>query len=55
MQGLLFADGGLTALGTNITLMGIVAVGVGWGVFKLLPSVLPNERSMVVPAPSSPP
>src|SRR5262245_34009827 len=31
VQGLLFADGGLTALGTNITLMGVVTVLVGWG------------------------
>ena len=33
VQGLLFADGGITALGTNITLMGLVTVGVGWLVF----------------------
>ena len=30
VQGVLFADGGLTALGTNITLMGVVTVAVGW-------------------------
>ena len=29
VQGLLFADGGITALGTNITLFSIVAVGTG--------------------------
>ena len=29
-QALLFADGGITALGSNVTLMGIVAVVVGW-------------------------
>src|SRR3954451_7266978 len=28
VQSLLFADGGITALGTNITLMGIIGVGV---------------------------
>lgn len=33
VQALLFADGGLTALGTNITLMGLVTVVVGWAVF----------------------
>ncbi len=33
-QSLLFADGGITALGTNITLMGIVTVAVGWAVFR---------------------
>ena len=30
VQCLLFADGGITALGTNIFLMGMVTVGVGW-------------------------
>jgi cobalt/nickel transport system permease protein len=29
VQGLLFADGGITALGTNITLFSVVAVGSG--------------------------
>ena len=33
VQALLMADGGITALGTNITLMGLVGVWVGWGVF----------------------
>ncbi|MGN9787001.1 energy-coupling factor ABC transporter permease [Nonomuraea sp. ZG12] len=36
VQALFFADGGLTALGVNIFLMGIVTVLVGWGVFKLV-------------------
>ncbi|MEU0483698.1 energy-coupling factor ABC transporter permease [Streptosporangium sp. NPDC006013] len=36
VQGFFFADGGLTALGVNITLLGIVAVVVGWGVFRLI-------------------
>ncbi|MGW0593461.1 energy-coupling factor ABC transporter permease [Streptosporangium sp. NPDC002607] len=36
VQGFFFADGGLTALGVNITLLGIVAVLVGWGVFRLI-------------------
>jgi len=36
VQGLLFADGGLTALGTNITLMGVIAVLVGWGVVRVV-------------------
>jgi cobalt/nickel transport system permease protein len=36
VQALFFADGGLTALGVNIFLMGIVTVLVGWGVFKLI-------------------
>jgi cobalt/nickel transport system permease protein len=49
VQGLLFADGGLTALGTNICLMGIVTVAVGWAVFKTLTKVLPHaERSIAI-------
>src|SRR6476620_8729431 len=47
VQGLLMADGGITALGTNITLMGLVTVVVGWGVFVLLRRVLPSRMSMV--------
>lgn len=31
VQAFLFADGGITALGTNITLMALVGVWVGWG------------------------
>ncbi|MFB4272083.1 energy-coupling factor ABC transporter permease [Nonomuraea sp. GTA35] len=36
VQGVFFADGGLTALGVNITIMGLVTVLVGWGVFRLV-------------------
>ncbi|MGW0807534.1 energy-coupling factor ABC transporter permease [Nonomuraea sp. NPDC002799] len=36
VQGVFFADGGLTALGVNVTIMGIVTVIVGWGVFRLV-------------------
>lgn len=50
VQGLLFADGGLSALGVNIVLMGLVTVAVGWTVFKLLVSVLPKTRRSVVTA-----
>ncbi|WP_163276457.1 energy-coupling factor ABC transporter permease, partial [Cellulomonas iranensis] len=34
VQALLFADGGLTALGTNVTLMAVVGVLVGWAVSR---------------------
>lgn len=47
VQGLLFADGGITALGTNVTLFSIVAVGVGWLVFRGLQAVLPTKLSLV--------
>ncbi|SFA72291.1 cobalt/nickel transport system permease protein [Nocardioides alpinus] len=50
VQGLLMADGGITALGTNITLMGLITVGVGWGVFVVLRRVLPSRISMVAPS-----
>jgi cobalt/nickel transport system permease protein len=50
VQCLLFADGGITALGTNIDLMGLVTVLVGWSVFKLLQAVLPKRLSVVAPA-----
>ncbi|MFI6602738.1 energy-coupling factor ABC transporter permease [Nonomuraea sp. NPDC050536] len=36
VQCVFFADGGLTALGINISIMGIVTVLVGWGVFRLV-------------------
>ena len=42
-----FADGGITALGTNIFLMGIVTVLVGWAVFRGLQMVLPQRVSSV--------
>lgn len=50
VQSLFFADGGLTALGTNITLLGIVGVWTGWLVFRGAQRVLPQRVAMVVPA-----
>ncbi|MEV3930071.1 MULTISPECIES: energy-coupling factor ABC transporter permease [unclassified Streptomyces] len=44
MQGILFADGGLTALGVNITVMGVVTVLVAYGLFRGLTRVLPRTR-----------
>jgi cobalt/nickel transport system permease protein len=46
-QAFLFADGGITALGTNVVLMGLVGVWVGWGVFVLLRKVLPKKLASV--------
>jgi cobalt/nickel transport system permease protein len=48
VQGLLFADGGLTALGTNITLMALVGVGVAWLVVVAVRAVLPKKSGSVV-------
>jgi cobalt/nickel transport system permease protein len=50
VQSLLFADGGLTALGLNITNMAVVGVFGGWAVFRLLRRVLPATRTSVVAA-----
>src|SRR6476620_9045568 len=50
VQCLLFADGGITALGTNICLMGVVTVLTGWLVFRGLQAVLPKRLSSVPPA-----
>jgi cobalt/nickel transport system permease protein len=50
VQGLLFADGGLTALGTNITLMGLITVLVGYFLTRAVLQVLPRRVGSVVPA-----
>jgi cobalt/nickel transport system permease protein len=50
VQSLFMADGGITALGTNITLMGMVGVWVGWFVFVALRGVLPKRLACVAPA-----
>ncbi|NUP25069.1 MAG: cobalt ABC transporter permease [Streptomyces sp.] len=44
MQGILFADGGLTALGVNITNMAVVTTVVAYAVFRGLVKVLPRSR-----------
>lgn len=50
VQALLMADGGITALGTNVCLMALVGVGVGWLGFRLAAAVLPKRPAMVAPA-----
>ncbi|RLL67275.1 energy-coupling factor ABC transporter permease [Streptomyces sp. Z26] len=50
MQSVLFADGGLTALGVNITDMAVVAVPVAYGLFRALVRVLPRGRGAVTGA-----
>ena len=47
MQGILFADGGLTALGVNITIMGVVTSVVGYAVFRALVRILPRTRRSI--------
>jgi len=52
IQGLLFADGGLTALGLNIFNMGFVGVWVSYGIFVLIYKLLArfgsNKTSVVI-------
>ena len=50
VQALLFADGGITALGTNITLMGLVGVWAGWLVFTSLRRLVRSRGLGSVPA-----
>ncbi|MFD5567010.1 energy-coupling factor ABC transporter permease [Streptomyces cadmiisoli] len=50
MQGILFADGGLTALGVNITDMALVGVPVAYLVFRGLVKLLPRTRRSVTVA-----
>jgi cobalt/nickel transport system permease protein len=48
VQGVFFADGGLTALGVNIDTMALVTVVVGYLVFRGLVKVLPHSRASIV-------
>ncbi|MFJ9819891.1 energy-coupling factor ABC transporter permease [Streptomyces sp. NPDC101151] len=50
MQGVLFADGGLSALGVNITDMALVTTIVAYAVFRGLLAVLPRKRRSVTVA-----
>jgi cobalt/nickel transport system permease protein len=50
MQGILFADGGLTALGVNITDMAVVTTVVAYAVFRGLVKVLPRRRGAITAA-----
>ncbi|MEU9401400.1 energy-coupling factor ABC transporter permease [Streptomyces sp. SID4985] len=50
MQGVLFADGGLTALGVNITDMAITTTVVSYAVFRGLLALLPRTRRSVTAA-----
>lgn len=50
VQSLLFADGGITALGTNVVLMAVVGVWTGWLVFVGLRRLVRPTGMSVVPA-----
>ncbi|WP_060903975.1 energy-coupling factor ABC transporter permease, partial [Streptomyces europaeiscabiei] len=47
MQGILFADGGLTALGVNISVMAVVTSVVAYALFRGLVKVLPRTRRSI--------
>lgn len=49
VQALMMSDGGITALGTNITLMALVAVLAGWLVFRIGLLVSPRRSAVVAP------
>lgn len=49
VQALFMADGGITALGTNVLLMAVLTVLVAAGVNKLLLSLLPKRVGLVAP------
>ena len=50
VQALVFADGGLSALGLNITNMALITAFAGYGVYRLLVAVLPKRSGSVVAA-----
>jgi cobalt/nickel transport system permease protein len=50
VQALLFADGGVLALGANVFNMAIVAVLGGFAVFRALERLLPGERGFLAAA-----
>lgn len=50
IQAVLFADGGLTALGTNIVVMGVIPIVVGVLVIRGLTAVLPRTKRSVIGA-----
>jgi cobalt/nickel transport system permease protein len=47
-QGLLFADGGLSALGLNVVNMSLVTAFAGYALFVLLRRVVPRNRSGIM-------
>ena len=50
MQGLLFADGGLSAIGLNVFNMSLIGVWCGYGSFLLIKKVLPKKKSTIAVA-----
>jgi len=47
IQGLMFGDGGITALGLNAVNMAVIAPLTGWGVYTLMRHVVVREKGQV--------
>jgi len=47
IQGFLFADGGLTAIGLNVFNMAIIGVWVGYGFFVVVRKLLPKKKAII--------
>jgi cobalt/nickel transport system permease protein len=47
VQSLLFADGGLVALGANVLNMAVVATSCGYGIYRLVLRAVPGDRGRV--------
>lgn len=47
MQGFLFADGGLSAIGLNVFNMGVIGVWAGYATFLLIRKILPKRKSSI--------
>lgn len=47
MQGFLFADGGLSAIGLNVFNMAVLGVWGGYGIFLLIRKFLPKNKSAI--------
>ena len=47
IQGFLFADGGLSALGLNIFNLALIGVWIGYGIFFIVRKVLPKKKSSI--------
>ncbi len=50
LQCLLFGDGGLTALGTNVFNMAVLGCLAGWGILRVLRRLLPQNRAGLMAA-----
>ncbi|KGA19628.1 cobalamin biosynthesis protein CbiM [freshwater metagenome] len=47
MQGFLFADGGLSAIGLNVFNMAVLGVWGGYGIYLLIRKILPKKKSAI--------